>query len=161
MSDNFELDDKKSKVYEKRSQRYQNTKDSAMALLIVGGAGIVFLALSYFKVIPVSISLLSLIAAAVLCTLFLAFGVISFIKSRQLKAEAEEEDVFTSALCDWLKQHVDASIVAMEEDSSEAELYFLRCKRAKELILEEFPNTDEDYIDMILDENYDTLFFEK
>lgn len=161
MSDNFELDDKKSKVYEKRSQRYQNTKDSAVALLVVGGAGAFVLVLSYFKILPFAISTLSFAAATVLCTFFLVFGVLSFLKSRRLKTEAEEEEAFTTALCGWLKQHVDASIVEAEKDSSEADIYFLRCQRAKELLLEEFPNTDEDYIDMILDENYDTLFMEK
>lgn len=161
MPDNFELDDKKSKVFEKRSQRYQNTKDSAMALFIVGGAGVLVLVLSYFKVIPFSISTLSFSAAAALCSLFLIFGVISLIKSCRLKSEAEEEEVFTNALCSWLKQNVDTSIVDIEEGSSEADIYFLRCKRAKELILENFPNTDEDYIDMVLDENYDSLFSEK
>lgn len=161
MSDNFELDDNKSKVYEKRSQRYMNTKDSAMALLVVGGIGILFLAAAYFKIIPIALSTLSFAASAILCALFLIFGIISLIKSRQLKAEAEEEEAFSDALCQWLEQNIDASIITIEEDSSEADIYFLRCQRAKELILKEFPNTDEDYIDIILDENYDKLFAEK
>lgn len=159
--DNFELDDNKTKVYEKRSNRYQNTKDSAISLFIVGGIGVVFLALSFFKVIPVAIHTLSFAGLSVLCILFLSFGVLSLRKSRLLKAEAEEEENFSAAVCTWLKANVDASIVEAEEDISEADLYFLRCQRAKELLLQKFPNTDEDYIDMLLDENYDTLFLEE
>lgn len=161
MPDNFELDDNKTKVYEKRSSRYQNTKDSAISLFIVGGIGAVFLALSFFKVIPITINTLSFAASSILCILFLVFGAISLKKSRLLKAEAEEEETFSTAVCNWLEANVDASIVDTEEDLSEADLYFLRCQRAKELLLQEFPNTDEDYIDMLLDENYDKIFSEK
>ena len=82
-------------------------------------------------------------------------------KSRLLKAEAEEEETFSAAVCSWLEANVDASIINTEEDLSEADLYFLRCQRTKELLLQEFPNTDEDYIDMLLDENYDKIFLEK
>lgn len=161
MSDNFELDEKKTKVYEKRSSRYQNTKDSAISLFIVGGIGAVFLALSFFKVIPITLSTLSFAASATICILFLILGVISLRKSRLLKAEAEEEEAFSASVCNWLEANVDSFIVDTSEDLSEADLYFLRCQQAKELLLQEFPNTDEDFIDMLLDENYDKLFSDK
>ena len=159
----FQLDDEKTKAYEKRSSRYQNAKDSAIALFIVGGLGLLSLALTYFQVIPIPIPPLSLsfIFSVALSVIFLVCGVFSLKKSFALKSEAKEEDAFTDAIVHWLKEHIDSSIVDTEEDLSEADLYFLRCQRAKELILKEFPNMDADYMDSVLDENYDKLFSQK
>lgn len=159
----FQLDDEKTKAYEKRSSRYQNTKDSAIALFIVGGLGLLSLMLAYFKVIPISIQPLSLsfIFSAALSVIFLVCGVFSLKKSFTLKSEAKEEDAFTEVVAHWLEEHIDNSIVDAEEDLSEADLYFLRCQRAKELMLKEFPNMDADYMDSVLDENYDKLFSKK
>lgn len=162
-ADIFTLDMNQTKAYEKRSHRYQDTKDSAVALLVVGGLGFLFLALVSFQVIPIALNILSLpfLASVLLCWAFLIFGIISLIKSRKLKTEAEEEDAFTDSITKWLEEHIDASIVAVDEELSEADCYFLRCKRAKELLLKEFPNMDEDYMDAVLDENYDKLFEKK
>lgn len=162
-ADIFTLDMNQTKAYEKRSHRYQDTKDSAVALLVVGGLGLLFLALVYFQVIPVAINTLSLpfLASVFLCVLFLIFGIISLIKSRKLKSEAEEEDAFTDSITKWLEEHIDASIVEVDEDLSEADCYFIRCKKAKELLLREFPDMDEDYLDAVLDDNYDKLFAKK
>ena len=159
----FQLDDEKTKAYEKRSSRYQNTKDSAIALFIVGGLGLISLALAYFKVIPITIQpfSLSFIFSAVLCVIFLICGVFSLKKSIALKSEAKEEDAFTEAIAKWLEEHIDSSIVETEEGLSEADLYFLRCQRAKELLLKDFPNMDSDHMDSVLDENYDKLFSKK
>lgn len=159
----FRLDDEKTKAYEKRSSRYQNTKDSAIALFIVGGLGIISLILAYFQVIPITIQPFSLssVFSVVLCVIFLICGVFSLKRSFTLKAEAEEEDAFTEAIAHWLEEHIDSSIVTTEEELSEADLYFLRCQRAKELLLKDFPNMDADYMDSVLDENYDRLFSKK
>lgn len=159
-SEIFQLDTTQTKAYEKRSHRYQDTKDSAISLLVVGGLGLLFLALTFFQVLPIALEPFSLpfLAATVLCTLFVLFGILSLIKSRKLKSESEEEDAFTASISKWLEENIDASIVAADESLSEADLYFLRCQRTKELLLKEFPDMDKDYIDAIFDENYDNLF---
>ena len=159
----FRLDDEKTKAYEKRSSRYQNTKDSAIALFIVGGLGLISLILAYFQVIPIPIPpfSLSFVFSVILCVIFLLCGVFSLKRSFTLKAEAKEEDAFTDAIAHWLEEHIDSSIVDTEEGLSEADLYFLRCQRAKELLLKDFPNMDADYMDSVLDENYDKLFSKK
>ncbi len=159
----FQLDDTQTRAYEKHSRKYQDTKDSAIALLLVGGFDLLFLVLVFFRILPIALEpfSFSFISTAVLGLIFISFGLLSLLKSQKLKVEAEKEDAATAAVSKWLEEHIDASIVDTSENLSEADLYFLRCQRIKELLSKNFPDADEDYLDVVLDENYDKLFDEK
>lgn len=160
--------------YEKRSQKYENLRDSAFSLLIVGGLGLVFLLLVFFKIIPIPLDTtsLSFFFSLAICIIFIIIGLVSLKNSFTLKKEAVAEERFTEEVKTWLMNNRSlfditaesfASNVASEEidaNPSEADLYFLRAQKIKEMLLSEFPDLNENYIDLLIDENYDSLFEE-
>ena len=154
-----------SPVYENASQKAESFRSGAWMLIFVGVAGLILLALAIAGFLPVHLAGVSgVLSGLVMGALFVAFlisGISSLKTSRQLEGKAKEESDLREELLDWCRTHlsaeqIDASIEELPE--SEEERYFRRTERIRSLIVRDFMNLDEAYLESFVDEIYTEYF---
>ena len=154
-----------SPVYENASQKAESFRSGAWMLIFVGVAGLILLALAIAGFLPVHLAGVSgVLSGLVMGALFVAFlisGISSLKTSRQLEGKAKEESDLEEELLDWCRTHlsaeqIDASIEELPE--SEEERYFRRTERIRSLIVRDFMNLDEAYLESFVDEIYTEYF---
>lgn len=152
-------------VYVNNEEKAENHKSSAYTLLLVGCVGLLLVLLYFFGIIRIT-GFNRYMVSGVMGTLFLLFiimGLVSFKSASFFAGKAKGEINLTREITAWCKENlradeIDASLSA-EEDSSEA-LYFARTEKMKERITEKFMNLDQDYLERLTDELYDSIFAE-
>lgn len=154
-----------SPVYENASQKAESFRSGAWMLIFVGVAGLILLALAIAGFLPVHLAGVSgVLSGLVMGALFVAFlisGISSLKTSRQLEGKAKEESDLREELLDWCRTHlsaeqIDASIEELPE--SEEERYFRWTERIRSLIVRDFMNLDEAYLESFVDEIYTEYF---
>lgn len=148
--------------YVKRETRYQDTKDSAVALTVVGLLGIAALILIFTGVIKLPFTMESMIICyivfVIIFGIFLVVGLVSFKRAKVLKKEALEENQLTDSIKNMLIENFGNGELSLNEELNENELYFARIKELKAAIEKEYGELNERYIDLIIDEVYYELF---
>ncbi len=97
----------------KLSDKYEDIKSSAATMLIVGGVGLVLMALIIAKVIVLPISAeTSWLFYSVMGGVFIIFviaGIVSFMHAKQVKIEAAEEDKLIDSINTWANDNLKIS----------------------------------------------------
>lgn len=159
-------------VYQKKAERAEEFKSSAITLLLVGVLGIVFLILNWFGMIPVSMSTTTkYLTTGVMGAMFLIFIGIGFtsIKTFQtLRKEGEEESTLEKEILNWCKENltkesVDEGLFDETGDNSEENMgeelkYFKRIEKIKKMISRTYINLEEGFLDKLVDDFYSEIF---
>lgn len=149
-------------TYVKRENKYQDTKDSAVALTVVGLLGIIALILVFTGVIKLPFTVESMIICYIVFILifgiFLIVGLSSFKRAKILKEEAIEENELTETINTMIMDNFGNGKLRFEDDMDETELYFARIQALKDAVESEFGELDESYVDLIIDEIYNEIF---
>lgn len=156
-------------TYQNNAAKAEDNKSSAFTLLLVGGVGIVVIALCMTGVISLNLSETSKYMVygvmGALFILFLVMGVVSMRSSKIFAQKAQTEDNLTEEITKWCltdlnKEMIDQMILDedSEEETSEEMRYFKRTEKMRNLINEKFLNLDEAYLEHILDEIYSEIF---
>lgn len=153
-------------VYQDSATKAEENKSSGWTLLVVGFAGMIFLALSFFDVIPLGLSgTTGYMTYGVVCALFVLFIVMGFVSMRSSKVfakEAETENTLKDAIEIWCLDNFNSYEIDVElfggEDITEEEKYFRRTSYMKKRICKQFVNLNEDFLDHYLDEIYTEIF---
>lgn len=148
--------------YVKRENKYQDTKDSAVALTVVGVLGLAALILIFTGVIKLPFTVQSMmicyIVFIIVFGIFLVVGIISFSRAKVLKEEAIAENELTDSIKKMLTGQFSADSISFDGEMDENELYFARIQELKKVIESEFGDLNENYIDLIIDEVYYDIF---
>lgn len=150
--------------YVKLSDKYEDIKSSAATMLIVGGAGLVLMALILAKVIVIPLSPeTSWLFYSVMGGVFIIFvvsGIVSFMHAKQVKIEAIEEDKLIVSINTWASENLNVDTIDSGIDLIQPEeiLYFTRAERIKHALMLEFENVDEPLIDELTEQNYHRLY---
>lgn len=152
--------------YVKLSDKYEDIKSSAATMLIVGGVGLVLMALIIAKVIVLPISAeTSWLFYSVMGGVFIIFviaGIVSFMHAKQVKIEAAEEDKLIDSINTWANDNLKISDLDQGLDLSQPDeiLFFSRAERIKKALMMEFENADESLIDELTEQIFHTLYEE-
>lgn len=152
--------------YVKLSDKYEDIKSSAATMLIVGGVGLVLMALIIAKVIILPISAeTSWLFYSVMGGVFIIFviaGIVSFMHAKQVKIEAAEEDKLIDSINTWANDNLKISDLDQGLDLSQPDeiLFFSRAERIKKALMMEFENADEPLIDELTEQIFHTLYEE-
>lgn len=152
--------------YVKLSDKYEDIKSSAATMLIVGGVGLVLMALIIAKVIVLPISAeTSWLFYSVMGGVFIIFviaGIVSFMHAKQVKIEAAEEDKLIDSINTWANDNLKISDLDQGLDLSQPDeiLFFSRAERIKKALMMEFENADEPLIDELTEQIFHTLYEE-
>lgn len=153
-------------VYLDSATKAEENRSSGWTLLVVGFAGMIFLALSIFNIIPFGLSgTTGYMTYGVICALFVLFIVMGFVSMRSSKVfakEAETENTLKDAIEMWCLDNFNSYEIDVElfggEDITEEEKYFRRTSYMKKRICKQFVNLNEDFLDHYLDEIYTEIF---
>lgn len=154
-------------VYINNEEKAEDNRTSAYTLLIVGGLGLITVALFFFGVIDIGMSLTNKYMVTgvmgVLFVLFIIMGIVSMKNSRILTKKAHKENNLTVEIKKWCmenlkEEHID-NLLEIKEDQKELK-YFQRFDYMKKAIQKQFMNLDEGYLDRLIEEVYPEIFEE-
>ena len=155
--------------YQSKSQKAEEAKSSALALLLIGGIGLVIVLLWAFNLLPGNISMTRRFLLCGILGLFsiimLIMGVFSMRSSKLLKVGAREEDKRTAEILKWAKENLkggelDEKLFSEGEDPEEEEKYFRRIALISACVSAKYMNLENDYIDDISEQIYHLVFEE-
>jgi hypothetical protein len=121
---------------------------------------LIFGILNLVGVINIMASTVSLIIVFGAVVGFTYVGITSLMKISSLKEEASTEEKTTDTIMDFLKESFtkEKLLATFNEDEVSGELlYFQLMELMKEKTMERFPEADENYIDSLLEEYYNSL----
>lgn len=153
-------------VYQDSAEKASDNKSSAWMLLILGIAGLTFLALCATKVIPIEFGNPYLFYGVMgaIFVLFLVGGFVSMKNAKVFEVKAKSENTLKNTLLDWSKenftaQEIDAAVKAA--DDTEEVLYFKRISYIKAKLNHQFVNLNQGFLDRLIDDClYEDIFEE-
>ncbi len=148
-----------STVYVDAKARYQEYKSSGIMFLVFAALFLVFGILNIAGVITIMASTPSLIIVFGATVGFTYVGISSLMKVSSLKEEASSEEKTTDTIMDYLKENFtkEKLLANISEEVSGELLYFQLMETMKEQVSEQFPDADENYLDALLEEFYNSL----
>ena len=149
-----------SNLYVDAKARYQEYKSSGIMFLAFAALFLVFGILNVAGVINIMASTPSLVIVFGAVIGFTYVGISSLRKVSSLKEEASAEEKTTDTIMDFLKESFSKEKLLAEfaeEDLSAELLYFQIIELMKEKTAERFPDADENYLDSLLEEYYNSL----
>lgn len=157
------------RAYESVAAKAEDNRSSAYTLLFVGGIGMIVLILVITGIIPTPFTFKSMIMTylvmGILFLVFLIMGGVSLKTSKALSKTAEKESNIAKEIKEWCSKNIsteeiDKAIINDDEELTDELKYFKRCEKLKEIIHNQFMNLDEDFVEHLIDDNYDSIFEE-
>jgi len=153
-----------STLYVDAKSRYQEYKSSGIMFLAFAVLFLIFGILNMAGVINIMASTVSLIIVFGAVVGFAYVGITSLMKISSLKEEASAEENVTEDILDYLKSEFPKEAVekilpagANAEDLTNEELYFVRISEIKNYVMSEYPGKDENYLDALIEDYYNSL----
>ena len=153
-----------SALYVDAKARYQEYKSSGIMFLVFAVLFLVFGILNVTGILNLMASSISLVLIFVMAVAFAYIGVSSLTKVSSLKEEASAEENTTEVIMQYLKDNYPAEVLKDStthpltgEELTGEELYFVRMEEMKEHLVSEFQDRDENYLDALLEEYYNSL----
>lgn len=148
-----------STLYVDAKARYQEYKSSGIMFLVFAVLFLIFGILNIAGVISIMASTASLIVVFGAAIGFAYVGITSLMKVSSLKEEASSEEQTTDTIMDYLKENFskDALLKTVDAETEGELLYFQLMETMKEAVSKEFPDKDENYLDALLEEYYNSL----
>ncbi len=153
-----------STLYVDAKSRYQEYKSSGIMFLAFAVLFLIFGILNVVGVINIMASTVSLIIVFGAVIGFAYVGITSLMKVSSLKEEASAEENITEDILDYLKSEFPKEAVekilpigANVDDLSNEEMYFVRISEIKNYVMSEYPDKDENYLDALIEDYYNSL----
>lgn len=146
------------------SDKYNDITSSALTMLLVGLAGIVFMALVLLKVIPLPFdSETSWLFYSVMGGIFIIFaisGIVSFMHAKQVKLDAAIEDKLIEDMLNWADENLTKDFLDKDLDLTQSEelIYFDRAEKITNALMHEFENADEALIGELTEQIYQKFY---
>ena len=148
-----------SNLHLSAKDRYQEYKSSGIMLITFSVLIVIFAILNFLGIITILASGPALIVLGIAAVVFGYLGISSLLSTGKLLEEADEEEKTTDTILTYLKENFSKeTLMAMQEDDiSDELLYFNQIAAMKEALEEQCPDADENYIDAILEDYYNSL----
>lgn len=149
-----------SSVYVKKEEKYTDLKSSASTFFFVGILGLIFLILNLVGVINLFNSPIQMGVMGVLFIGFIYFGFDSYAKAKVIKLQIGGENTTTNSIKNWMVENITRNKLDEMSDSqlSEEANYIHITDKIKVLLLENFGEMDDSYMDHIIEEFYNENF---
>ena len=147
----------------KRTVR-EEVKSTAYAFTVMSVIGFLFLILFAAGVLPLNtafyMKVLICIVMGIMFAAFFFIGVRSFAELKALESAVNREEQKLSEIREWFLGTYDAAACDAKTDKtlSAEQLYFQRCETMGRLIRSEYPETEEAFLDHVIDTLYDEIF---
>jgi hypothetical protein len=147
-------------AYVKKEDQFRDLKSTAFTFFFVSLLGIVVLILNAVGVISLFAGAMIYIVMGGLFIAFLYIGISTYAKSKKVEKEITSETDLTLSIEKWLHQNITkANLDSIDEVESNPEISFLkRLDYMKEVIIDEFGDLDDSYLDHLVEEYYNANF---
>ncbi len=147
-------------AYVKKEDQFRDLKSTAFTFFFVSLLGIGVLIVNAVGVITLFSGIMPYIVMGGLFIAFLYIGITTYAKSKKVEKEITSENDLSLSIEKWLTQNItQATLGAIDEIESNPEISFLKkLDYMKELIIDEFGEMDDSYLDHIVEEFYNTNF---
>ncbi len=145
-----------SSAYVKKEDKFRDYKSTAYTFLVVSLLGIAVLILNAVGVIQIFNGYLPYIVMGLLFLIFLGVGFQSLSSAKVAASQIEEENRTTEEITNWLSQNVTVDLLnsLTDEGDSEEIRFFHKLEKMKEMIVGQFGELDEAYLDQLAEEFY-------
>jgi len=152
----------------KASERAENYRSSAYALLLIGILGIIALLLIAAGIISISIAdnikVISFITMLLLFLVFTFMGIKALKDAKKFAADSEKEDQLSADIRSWfLEQYTkevldEAADVCYTPDIPEEMKYFKRINYMKAAVIKQFGDLDASFLDKNTEDLYTEIY---
>ena len=151
-------------MYVDAQSRYQEYKSSGIMFLVFAVLFLIFGILNVSGMINFMASTVSLVLIFGIAIIFAYVGITSLMKVSGLKEEASAEENVTEDILDYLKSEFPKEEVIKitpengnTDELTSEELYFVRIAEIKNYVMSEYPDKDENYLDALIEDYYNSL----
>lgn len=148
--------------YVMKSEKYKDYVGTQYIFLLLGAAGFIFVILNAVEILTVLHGLFPNIIMGLLFLFFIYVGLSTGKKAKQLKLEIDEENQLTEKINEWLRANVTEeflSSISNAELSEELD-YIKKTETIREMLINEFGEQNQDYLDRLIEEFYTDSFEE-
>lgn len=147
-------------AYVKKEDKYNDFKSSVAIFIPFGVIGLVVVLLNTIGIFHFLTSAFQMVILSVCFIGFIGVGVHSLSQLKKIREEIEQESKETSTIIDWLKENVTLDILShnIKEDDSDEIRYIKQTTLMKSMILDEFHDMDEGFIDQLVEDYYSDYF---
>ena len=149
-----------AKEYMEPEKRYEDQQSSGVVFTLLGVVGILVTVLCFLDILKFPLNnfqLLILFAAFVCC---IVLGVWSFKRAAEIKKTIVTENDYVGTIRAWIDKNRDGFCTSDTAGMSGSEIYFQREYDIREAISNQFPDIEEELLDLLVEETYQTLFEE-
>lgn len=159
------IDSRKPKDYippafVKKEDQFKDLKSTASTFIFVSLLGICILILNAIGIISLFDGIFSYVVMSGLFLAFLYIGITTHAKSKRVEKEISSENNLTESIEKWLHQNITKAnfddIDAVEPNPEIG--FFKKLDYMKELIIDEFGELDDGYLDHLVEEYYNNNF---
>lgn len=152
-------------LYEDKNNKAEDAKSSAIALLLVGGLGLVFIVLLMLDYLPIHLfGLGKYLVSAIMAAMFLVFIAMGFSSIKTYKKYlgiAEEEQKNIEQIMDLLAQHMSKEVVDTKlagEPEEMPQIYYSRLALIKEFLEAHYGGLEPALLEKLADDWYEELY---
>lgn len=149
---------KNSGAYVKKRDQYNDLRSSFVMFTFVSILGFAFLLLNAFKVIQIYNNPIQYIVTTLMFVAFLYVGISSLLRSKKVYKEIGEEEALTEQLTQWMISNITLIDLnkSINENLSDEMLFYKHIELIKNRINETFGEIEDSYLDLIVEDFYNT-----
>ena len=154
-------------LYEDKNNKAEDAKSSAIALILVGGIGVVFIVTLVMDYLPIHLfGLGKYLISGIMTTMFLVFigmGVSSIKTYKKYLGIAEEEQKNIEQIMDLLAQHMSKEVIDTKlagEPEEMPQIYYSRLALIKEFLETHYGGLEPALLEKLADDWYEELYGE-
>lgn len=152
-------------LYEDKNNKAEDAKSSAVALLLVGGLGLVFIVLLMLDYLPIHLfGLGKYLVSGIMAAMFLVFIAMGFSSIKTYKKYlgiAEEEQKNIEQIMELLAQHVSKEVIDTKlagEPEEMPQIYYSRLAVIKEFLEAHYGGLEPALLEKLADDWYEELY---
>lgn len=152
-------------LYEDKNNKAEDAKSSAIALILVGGLGLVFIVLLVLDYLPIHLfGLGKHLVSAIMAAMFLVFIAMGFSSIKTYKKYlgiAEEEQKNIEQIMDLLAQHMSREVIDAKlagEPEEMPQIYYSRLALIKEFLEVHYGGLEPALLEKLADDWYEELY---
>ncbi len=152
-------------LYEDKNNKAEDAKSSAVALLLVGGLGLVFIVLLMLDYLPIHLfGLGKYLVSGIMAAMFLVFIAMGFSSINTYKKYlgiAEEEQKNIEQIMELLAQHVSKEVIDTKlagEPEEMPQIYYSRLAVIKEFLEAHYGGLEPALLEKLADDWYEELY---
>ena len=147
-----------AKEYITPEKRYEDHKSTGYIFLILGISGLVATIFCWLDIFKLPLNQFQLGILLAMFITFCGFGAWSFKKAGEIASTMTSENDKVATMRHWIAENRDSFCVSDFSGLSGSEAYFQREQDIHDAITNQFPEIEENLLELFVEETYQALF---